>query len=342
MDITLLIPARSGTAAAPHTYTAGLSAGLAAQGHAVRTLPLPGAHPRPDAAARAAALAAWAALPAATLAVIDGLVLPCFAGHGDALAARPAVGLIHHLTALEPGREASERAALRNTELRLLPRLSRIVAASPETGKRLAEEFGVDPARIGIVVPGAPEAPRAAGSGGPGCAILSVGALTPRKGHDVLIRALGRLFDLDWHLTIVGAARDPAHAAALAALVAALRLDGRVRFAGAPDAAALAALWHASDMFALASSWEGYPTTTAEALRHGLPVAATAAGGLVPPEAGVVCSPGDIDQLAKALRRMIFDADLRAAMAEAAWQAGRALPDWPAQATRFAAELARA
>src|SRR6185437_4364104 len=45
---------------------------------------------------------------------------------------------------------------------------------------------------------------RCPGSDGPGCHILSIGALVPRKGHDVLMRALVRLFDLDWHLTIVG------------------------------------------------------------------------------------------------------------------------------------------
>jgi glycosyltransferase involved in cell wall biosynthesis len=56
-------------------------------------------------------------------------------------------------------------------------------------------------------MPGTDDAPRSPGSGGPTCEFLSIGTLVPRKGHDLLLRALARLFDLDWHLTIVGSPR---------------------------------------------------------------------------------------------------------------------------------------
>lgn len=269
------------------------------------------------------------------VAVVDGSALASVA---EADLGR-VVALVHHPVSLEV---TPPDAALMAIEKKLFGAVRHVVTTSPQTAEQVSHLFGVRQAAVTAVVPGVADLPRCPGTGGAGCRILCLGQLVPRKGQDVLLRCLARLFDLDWHLTIAGHPNDPVYADGLRALVAELGVGERVTFHPEATGDALEALWRGADLFALTSVYEGYGMVWAEALRRGLPVVATNTGAaptLITPESGVVCMPGDLDQLSKALRRLIYDGALRADMAEAAWQVGRALPSWADQAGKLASVL---
>ncbi len=345
MHVTLIVPSPSSTISGAAIYNRRMTGCLQALGHVVEVVELPGRFPDADQPAIDAAHGAWAELAADSVPLIDGGALGAFSDLAAALEPRRATALVHHPASLETGPPGATRPRPSPTEALLFQAAARLVVTSEQTAHRLVTEFGAKRDRIAVIAPGIGEPPRSPGGREhSACAILSIGALIPRKGHDVLFRALSRLFDLDWKLTIVGAAdRDPVHAQGLLGLAEALHIAQHVDFAGEVGSEVLETLWHDADLFALASWSEGYGMALAEAMRRGLPVAVTATGAaptLVVPDAGVVCAPGDIGQLAKAMRRLIFDRNLRRHVAEAAWQSARSLPSWHDQAVRLAAVLA--
>jgi glycosyltransferase involved in cell wall biosynthesis len=325
-----------------YIYDRRIVDGLRALGWTVQVNELPGRFPEADEIARAAATDVIAKMAPGALVVIDGLALAAFAALGDRLP-RPWVALVHHPLALETGLSPAEARTLAETERRLLARAARVIVTSPGTRRDVAA-YDVAGARIGVVCPGTDPAPLARGGPGPGLALLCVASLTPRKGHLVLLEALGELTDLEWHLTCVGSVeRDPACAQAIAAALDRLGLRERVRLVGERAEADLAPFYDRADVFVLASYHEGYGMVLTEALARGLPVIATRAGAIpdtVPADAGLLVPPGDPQALAAALRQVMTEAGLRPRLIAGARAARRDLPGWNDAARAFAAELA--
>ncbi len=244
----------------------------------------------------------------------------------------PLIALVHHPLALEAGLSMQQANILRSCERAALMAARLVIANSAETARHLTNDYGVAADRIVIACPGSDPAPMAQGSRDGIVRLLSVGALVPRKGFDVLIAALAMLADLPWRLTVAGDRdRDPQTAARLDADIARHGLGARVTVLGAVPPERLRELYASADLFVLASRFEGYGMAYAEAIAHGLPVVGTTAGAIpetVPAGAGALVAPDDAEALALALRRLIENPAERRRLAEAARAAAGQLPTW--------------
>jgi glycosyltransferase involved in cell wall biosynthesis len=338
------VPGDLATPTGGYAYDRRMMTELGDLGWRIDLLDLGEGFPWPDEATRATAQSRLLAMPAGRCIVVDGLALGVLPETASQLAGRnPLLALVHHPLALEWGLSVKQADALRASERAALAAVQGVVVTSAATAQLVASDYGVPAGRIAVARPGSDPALMSQGSQDGVVRLLSVGAIVPRKGFDVLIAALATLTDLSWRLTIAGdRTRDRNAAAQLDADIARHALGDRIAAPGAVSPQRLAALYAEADVFVLASHFEGYGMAYAEAVAHGMPVIGTSAGAIpdtVPPDAGLLVDPGDSFALARALRRVIGDADLRQRLASAARAAAPQLPTWRHSAEIFARAL---
>ncbi|MCX7681256.1 MAG: glycosyltransferase, partial [Anaerolineae bacterium] len=165
-----------------------------------------------------------------------------------------------------------------------VPLADRVVCVSQTVADFFVREVGLPQYKIVVIpngldlrafegLPARQEARAALGLPTGRILVGTVARLVPVKRLDVLLQALVSLPEAD--ALLVG---DGPERVWLEALSQELKLAGRVHFAGQQDDVRpwLAAM----DAFVLSSDWEGLPNVVLEAMACGLPVVATAVGGV--------------------------------------------------------------
>ncbi len=305
-----------------NTYDRRVCEGLVALGWTVRE------HAVPDTAALARALRR---IPDGAVVLLDGLIAsPAPAALVPEADRLRQVVLVHMPLGNPRERTVLEAAAA-------------VVVTSEWTRRRLAELYGV---AVHVAEPGVDAAGLAAGTPA-GDALLCVAAVTPGKGHDVLLDGLATVVDLPWRCACVGSLdRDPAFADA----VRRHALRDRVRFTGPRTGAALDRSYATADLLVLASRAESYGMVVTEALARGLPVLAADVGGVTEAlghgddgtRPGLLVPPRDPAALGAALRRWLCDAELRERLRRAARERRVTLRNWEETAAEVAGVLREA
>jgi len=337
------VPGDLATPTGGYRYDRRMIQELRRLGWQVDVLDLGDGFPFPTAAQRATALLLLSVVPGSCPIVLDGLAFGALPEAGALRSRPPLIALVHQPLALESGLDTAQANIFRGSERDALAAAACVVVTSEATGRIMVADYSVPSQRLSVVRPGNDPVPPARGSNDDLARLLSVGSIVPGKGYDLLVAALAAIADLPWQLTIAGdRTRNLAAAARLDADISAHGLGERVAVLGAVPPERILELYSASDIFVLASRFEGYGMALAEAIAHGLPVVSTTAGAIpdtIPAGAGLLVPPNDVAAFAQALRRLIGDRAERRRLAINARVAAAQLPTWQDSARLFAGAI---
>jgi glycosyltransferase involved in cell wall biosynthesis len=300
-------------------YDRRVCAGLAEVGWEVLVATVAAAWPVRGSGARDDLASIVSAIPDGETVLIDGLIASPSAAQLLPHTGRIRMTVLLHMplatavdTRRDAGAERSERSVLRAA--------AGVVATSEWTRREVLTRYPIPACRVHVARPGVDRvaAPARPVRGH----LICVGVVSRHKGQDLLVEALAYLADRDWRCVLAGSLdRDPDFVEQLQTRITGLGYDDRVRLSGVLTGAALSHAYTTADLLVAPSRSETYGMTVTEALAHGLPVIATAVGGL--PEAfgpaadgtgsgpGQLIPPGDPAALAAALGDWLGDEDHR-------------------------------
>jgi glycosyltransferase involved in cell wall biosynthesis len=221
-------------------------------------------------------------------------------------------------------------------------RRARLIMTPSEASKRdIATDFGVDPARMRVILLGVddgfvpPTEPRV-----PGRIMAMASADAPMKGISTLLEAFAKLrTERDVELILV---TKPQPGGRTERLIEKLAIGDSVRFAHGLSEADLVGLMGSAEVACVPSLYEGFSLPTAELMACATPLVVSRAGAIpevVGPDGlcADLVTPGDVGELKQALELMLDDPVRRERMGAAGRQRVQELFSWRAVATKVAA-----
>jgi glycosyltransferase involved in cell wall biosynthesis len=219
-------------------------------------------------------------------------------------------------------------------------RARRILTPSETSRRDIAQDFGVDPARMQVILLGVddgfrpPTKPRVRGR-----ILAMASADAPMKGIATLLEAFAKLrTERDVELVLV---TKPTAGGRTEQLVRQLAIEDSVRFVHGISDAELVELMGSAEVACVPSLYEGFSLPTAELMACGTPLVVSRAGAIpevVGPDGQCadLVTPGDVGELEQALAAMLDDDERRARMGAAGRQRVEELFSWRAVAAATA------
>jgi glycosyltransferase involved in cell wall biosynthesis len=257
----------------------------------------------------------------------------------------PLVTSIHHPISVDRRIEIEAAKGIKQTfgkrrwygfvrmQAQVARRIGPVLTVSESSKVDIVQDFKASPEDVHILPLGVdtqifhPRGARVAGR------ILAVASAdSPLKGVDVLLRAVAKIAtERDVHVLVVG---KPTKDGSTDKLARELALGPRVRFVNGISDEKLGVLLAGAEIAVVPSRYEGFSLPAVEHMASGTPLVASRTGALpeVVGDAAVLVQPGDIEDLAAALRRLHDSAAYRARVGEAGYRRVQERFTWTAVA----------
>ncbi|HEX5861823.1 MAG TPA: glycosyltransferase family 4 protein [Nocardioides sp.] len=226
-------------------------------------------------------------------------------------------------------------------QARVARRARKILTPSEASRRDIARDFGVDPARMQVILLGVddgfapPTRPRV-----PGRILAMASADAPMKGIATLLEAFAKLrTERDVELVLVS---KPRPGGRTEQMIDRLGINDSVRFVHGVSDAELVELMGSAEVACVPSLYEGFSLPTAELMACATPLVVSRAGA-IPEVVGAdghcadLVTPGDVGELEQALERMLDDPERRERMGAAGRRRVQELFSWRAVAAATAA-----
>jgi glycosyltransferase involved in cell wall biosynthesis len=225
-------------------------------------------------------------------------------------------------------------------QAKVAPRLRAILTPSEASRRDIARDFGVDRARMQVILLGVddnfvpPTRPRV-----PGRILAMASADAPMKGVATLLEAFAKVrTERDVHLVLVAKPTPGGHTERL---IDRYGIADAVTFLAGIDDAELVALMGSAELACVPSLYEGFSLPTAEMMACATPLVASRAGAI--PEvtgpsgqAATLVTPGDVGELVTAIKELLDDRGLRERYGAAGRRRVEQLFSWRAVAKQVA------
>jgi glycosyltransferase involved in cell wall biosynthesis len=224
---------------------------------------------------------------------------------------------------------------------KVVRRARRILTPSESSARDIARDFRVDPARMQVILLGVddvfvpPTEPRV-----PGRILAMASADAPLKGISTLLESFAKLrTERDLELLLV---TRPEPGGRTEQLIDQLAIGDAVSFVSGVSDEELVRLMGSAELACVPSLYEGFSLPTAELMACGTPLVVSRAGAIpevVGPDGlcADLVTPGDVDELTRALAALLDDPERRAAMGRAGRQRVEENFSWRAVAVAVAA-----